>query len=424
MLDRARVRSFRFLTSALAASALVAPVLVVLAGTTACSASSSGDSSGDGGTSADAALPTAVVEAMKSATTGYATLVRASYVDTLAGMNELKTAIHAFVDAPSKEKLDAARATWVKVRPAYSQTEVFRFYGGPIDADDTGPEGRINGWPLDEAFVDYTKDDPNAGIINRPTEFPDITKELVKEENEKGGEKNLSAGWHAIEFLLWGQDLSATGPGDRPYTDFVDGGTAKNQKRRRDYLAAAVDLMVDDFTPVAAAWDPGVVTSYGATFASKPPKEAFADILKGMGSLAGAELAKERMNNAYETKDQEEEHDCFSDTTTHDLLGNAQGIQNVWLGTYTSLAGAKTTTVGLAEVVKAADPALEAEVTANIAASVAAIQAIPAPFDQAILGDDSAPGRKAIRAAMDALAKETASIVKVAAKLGVVINLE
>ena len=49
----------------------------------------------------------------------------------------------------------------------YSPTEVFRFYGGPID-DDNGPEGLLNAWPLDEVFIDYVLGNPDAGIINDP----------------------------------------------------------------------------------------------------------------------------------------------------------------------------------------------------------------------------------------------------------------
>ena len=61
--------------------------------------------------------------------------------------------------------------------------------------------------------------------------FPEITAEALTAANEEGGETNISTGWHAIEFLLWGQDLSATGPGARPATDYT---TAPNAERRGD----------------------------------------------------------------------------------------------------------------------------------------------------------------------------------------------
>ena len=79
-----------------------------------------------------------------------------------------------------------------------------------------GPEGLINAWPLDEAYIDYVEGDPAAGVVNDPDTYPTIDAELLTSLNEQGGEANISTGWHAIEFLLWGQDLSTDGPGDAP----------------------------------------------------------------------------------------------------------------------------------------------------------------------------------------------------------------
>jgi putative iron-regulated protein len=150
----------------------------------------------------------------------YAQLVQASYEDTLAGALTLQKAVQSFLAAPSDENLKAARKAWLDAREFYGQTEAFRFYGGPID-DKNGPEGRINAWPMDESYVDYVKDAPNAGIINNRKAV--IGKKQLASLNERNGEENIATGWHAIEFLLWGQDLSTTGPGNRSFEDFVDG---------------------------------------------------------------------------------------------------------------------------------------------------------------------------------------------------------
>ena len=133
--------------------------------------------------------------------------------------------------APSQATLDAARKSWLAAREFYGQTEAFRFYGGPIDGDN-GPEGRMNGWPMDESYVDYVEGKPNAGFINNP-KFK-LSKASLAKANEHGGEENISTGWHAIEFLLWGQDLSETGPGDRPFDDYVKG-KGRNAERRAQY---------------------------------------------------------------------------------------------------------------------------------------------------------------------------------------------
>ncbi|WP_394837582.1 iron-regulated protein [Pendulispora rubella] len=376
-----------------------------------------GDSGkGDGGTGAVTAA-----DVVKN----YATIVHENYEDSIAQAKKLQTAVDAFLAAPSQATLDDARKAWTQARPSYGQSEAFRFYGGPIDADNTGPEGAINGWPLDEAYIDYVLKDPahpeqgelKGGIINTNTGEA-ITKESIAAKNEQGGEKNLSTGWHAIEFLLWGQDLSTTGPGNRPYTDYVTGtgGTHDNQQRRRDYLKAAVDLLVDDLESVEVQWHTDTADTYASKFIAGDTNAALTSIIKGLGSLSGAELSKERMNNAYETKDQEEEHSCFSDTTLQDLTANAKGIENVYLGRYGNIDGA-----GLDDLVKAKDAALDAKVKQQLAASLDAIAAIPAPFDQAITNDAARPK---VKAAIDSLGELTKSIVKVATTLGLTINIE
>ena len=186
---------------------------------------------------------------------GYTAIVRAGYDDTLATARALKTAVDAFVAAPSPATLEAARTAWKAAREPYGQTEAFRFYDGPIDDPDTGPEGRINSWPLDEVYIDYVEGNATGGIINDPAMFPTLTKQAIADQNAVGGEENISTGYHAIEFLLWGQDMDPNGPGARPYTDYVTGGAA-NHDRRGQYLKLVAELLVDDLQAVVDAWEP------------------------------------------------------------------------------------------------------------------------------------------------------------------------
>ncbi len=349
---------------------------------------------------------------------GYAALVRASYADALSSAVTLQTAVNALVAAPSEATLTAAKDAWKTAKPIYSQTEAFRFYGGPIDAEPGGPEGEINAWPIDENFIDYTERLPTAGIINNLASFPEINQSIIGTANASGGEKNVSAGWHAIEFLLWGQDLSPTGPGARPYTDYVAGAAATNTDRRGTYLKAATDLLVKDLTYVKAQWD-DTADSYAGKMVAGDTNDAISKILLGLGSLAAGELARQRMNDAYTTKDQEEEHDCFSDTTTTDLYTNLLGVQNVYLGTYGSVTGQ-----GVDKLVAAKDASLDAKMKSLLTTALASIKAIPLPFDQAILGDDTAPGRVAIKKAIDDTKAVGDTFVPIAKVLGVKLNIE
>ena len=349
----------------------------------------------------------------------YVHVVIASYADTVAAAQAMDVAIDAFILDPNDATLAAARDAWKAARDIYGQTEVYRFYGGPIDAEPGGLEGQINSWPMDEAYIDYVDGDPEAGIINDAASYPKITRDLLIDLNTKAGEDSISTGWHAVEFLLWGQDLAADGPGARPASDYIPGakGTATNQERRADYLTIVTDLLVEDLEAVAAAWAEG--QPYHDTFEHGDAREALTKVLLGMGSLSGAELSGERMAVAFDTHEQEDEHSCFSDNTHKDFIANARGIENVYLGRWGDSEGPS-----LSRMVADLDPELDAKMREHLTATNAAMAAIPAPFDQAIAAADGSPGREAVAAAIAALKSETATIVEVATLLDISLNLE
>ncbi len=344
----------------------------------------------------------------------YAELVHANYSDTLAGAETMRGAIDAFLAAPSLETLRAAQATWRAAREFYGQTEAFRFYGGPID-DENGPEGRLNAWPMDESYVDGVEGAPGAGLINDRA-FA-ITKESVSDRNERGGEENIATGWHAIEFLLWGQDRSETGPGNRAYTDFVDGQTP-NADRRRQYLKVVTDLLIDDLEYLVKAWRPGSKVNYRARFVDGGA-ESLRKIFVDMGSLSRGELAGERMEIDLNSQDQEDEHSCFSDNTHRDAVLNATGIENVWLGRYRRADGSMLSGPAPRDLVAARDKALAERTSARIAASVAAASAIQAPFDREIVGAKDAPGRQRIQKTVDSLVQQSKDLVAAANAVGI-----
>ena len=212
------------------------------------------------------ALPVVAAEPPREAILGtYGDIALAEYSDALSGAQQLERAIGVFLAAPTDATLKAARDAYVAVRVPYQQTEAYRF-GNPI-VDDW--EGRVNAWPLDEGLIDYvdasygTESDENglytANVIASPRIVIDgkdvdaskLTPEfLAGTLQEAGGiETNVATGYHAIEFLLWGQDTHGTGPGagERPATDFdLKACTNGNCDRRAEYLKSATTLLVSD----------------------------------------------------------------------------------------------------------------------------------------------------------------------------------
>lgn len=354
---------------------------------------------------------------LEDAVATYANGVHASYQASLTSATAMDAAIDAFVAAPTAETLEAAKQAWLAARNDYGPTEAFRFYGGPIDDDETGPEGLINAWPMDEAYVDYVEGDAEAGIVNDPATYPTIDATVLTELNEKDGETNISTGWHAIEFLLWGQDLSTTGPGERPVEDYT---TNPNADRRGAYLTTASDLLLVHLQGLVDAWAPDA-DNYRKEFLALDATEAGRMIITGIGELSRGELAGERMNVAYSERSQEDEHSCFSDNTTNDIIANAVGIQNVLTATY---PGGVTGT-SLLDVFAAEDEDLAARLRTEVDASVAAARSIPAPFDQHLAEGvaDTEPGRVAILTTMDDLGTQTDTIVEAAKAIGIEISV-
>ncbi|PIK15255.1 imelysin family protein [Halobacteriovorax sp. JY17] len=311
----------------------------------------------------------------------YSELALLNYNDSLAGARELKSEIAKFIKlaeenaVSAKEQFEMVKKTWsIDARLPYGQSEIFRFYNGPVDfeaIDDgvvtylesinfEGVEGLMNAWPLDEIYIDYVKEDSSAGLVNN--RGIELTKEVIVSMNEREGEKNISTGYHAIEFLLWGQDRSLETAGTRPYTDYVTGGTAKNQDRRRTYLSLLIDLLDDHLSSVTNQWVKGE-TNYRTEFLKRDTNSVLTDIFISMTSMAGDELKSERIENAFLLEDQEEEHSCFSDQTINDIYTNALGVKNIYFGEYSAQnLDKKINGKGISDLVAFVNPALDKKI--------------------------------------------------------------
>jgi len=356
---------------------------------------------------------------LKQVVLNYANIVHASYVDSLNLAKNMQETINAFMESPSAESLEKAKQSWIDSRFPYLQTEVYRFYGGPID-DEDGPEGLLNAWPMDESYVDYVKGSPKSGIINNPADYPEITQELLLSLNEKEGEENISCGYHAIEFLLWGQDFNSDGPGNRPFTDYT---TAANAERRKEFLKVTVNLLIENLQSLVDDWAPDQ-TNYRNDFVNSQPKESFQKILMGMTLLAGFELAGERILVAYESKAQEDEHSCFSDTTHNDSIYDIVGIKNVWTGKYTRADGSIIEGPGIRNFALSIDTDLTEKIDNSLKLALKTSMEIPRPFDQAILAEKGSDTSNSIISLVEELENTADSFVAMAKKSGVEVSRE
>ncbi|QCU89238.1 imelysin family protein [Thiomicrorhabdus sediminis] len=325
---------------------------------------------------------------MKKVLESNADMGLAVYSDTLNTAKQLRKAIAELRAQPNQANLMAARKAWLVAREPYGQSEAFRFRLSPIDSsnykDEDGLEGDINAWPLGEALIDYvvvgndfgndqlgvsahqtpvnggkaiTVDSLQANIINTPS--IEITPALIANTATAEDEHDVLAGYHAIEFMLWGQDLNNSGSADtqgkrqqavktwqsinatggqRPLTDFISKQENDAADRRLTFLEVVTDKLVADLQTVVDGWKQGVQGNYRDKFTTvnsiDEAKQKFAEILTGIGTLAEGELAGERMQIALSADSQEDEQSCFSDNTHRDIWLDVQGIVNIYYGDY------------------------------------------------------------------------------------------
>tara|TARA_B100000749_G_scaffold280891_1_gene280339 strand:+ start:109814 stop:110983 length:1170 start_codon:yes stop_codon:yes gene_type:complete len=336
----------------------------------------------------------------------YGVVVYNNYSDAYTSVVALRESIEAFIKNPTPASHEAAKRAWLDSRYIYGQTEAFRFYNGPID-NENGPEGQINAWPLDEAYIDYVNGSMDSGIVQNPKIA--ISRKTLIAANEGGSgdllkigkgfdpEKSISTGYHAIEFLLWGQDRDPNGPGSRSHLDYVKAkrGPRKFADRRGQYLLLSTQILEDDLKKLKDSWDPKGKNNYHKKF-SKDPKMAIRNILIGMGTLSKGELASERIDVALDTRDQEDEHSCFSDNTHVDIYTNVLGIYNVYRGEYKHLKG-----VGIRDLIGEDD---RKQMDAKFTKVFKSIEAMGKPFDRVIVKKNSPEWKSAQQTVKDLFA--------------------
>ncbi len=371
----------------------------------------------------------------------YGNIAQAGYEDSLATAMKLRDAVSQLTEGPSEQSMAAARQAWHDARVPYQQTEVYRF-GNPL-VDDW--EGKVNAWPLDEGLIDYVDAsygneseaneyytaniiaNPEVNINGQLIDATRITPELLSGQlHEAGGiESNVATGYHAIEFLLWGQDLNGgeAGAGNRSHTDYdVDNCSNGNCDRRAEYLTAVTDLLVSDLDYMAKAWAEGGEAR--AALDSMGEAGALSAMLTGMGSLSYGELAGERMQLGLMLHDPEEEHDCFSDNTSVSHFYDGLGIQNVYMGHYQRVDGETVSGPALIDLVREKDAALADELAADLQASVDALNVLMVSqhdgqaYDQ-LIAEGNDEGNALVQAAVDALVGQTRNINRVVTALDV-----
>lgn len=313
-------------------------------------------------------------------------------------VTRLQKAINKFLAEPNAQSLDQVRQAWRDARPYYQRTEMLRFFNGPIDHPAgpgiaAGPEPRINAWPLNEAAIDAVRGAPRSGLVYASQGV--LTEDDILRADQTSDEADVTTGWHAIEFLLWGQDFNATGPGQRPYTDFLPGDPYR--ERRRRYLQLLVERLNADLAQQEQAWDAEHADTYAHWLLQQPAGEILGRGIHGAASLAAIEIYGQRLTAPLDSGSQEDEHSCFSDHTLSDLRANLQGIDGFVRARY----GDTELGASLIDLLRWKDPRLADRLDQALHRAAASLAAVPEPFDQILLSPGDAPARTLAEAAAE-----------------------
>ena len=369
----------------------------------------------------------------------YADLAWAIYGDSASAARNLQTAVDAFLTHPNAQSLSEARAAWKMARVPYLQSEGFRFANGVVD----GWEPKVNAWPLDEGLIDYVAPSYGAQSDQNPlytlnviantrlrvgariVDATIIDAALLRQlQQAEGVQTNVSTGFHAIEFLLWGQNLDGAngGAGVRAASDYDPAAcTHGNCARRAAYLKAASDLLVADLTEMADGWRPG--GSARAELLAKGRDGGLAEILTGLGSLTFGEMAGERMKLGLMLHDPEEQQDCFSNNTHNSHYYDEIGIGEIWRGRYVRGDGTVLEGPSLRDYAASVDAKAAQRLDDRLADASVRIGQIKTAADggkmaySQMIAAGNAQGNKMIQDAMDALVAQTRAIEGVAAAL-------
>ncbi len=323
----------------------------------------------------------------------YRTQAYLLYSDAFAASEALYAALNTLVDRPSAASLAAARQAWRAARVPYSQTEALRFGHWFVDQW----EEKINRWPVDEGFIDYVDERYRASSSNawahaniiaaehidvrgRSVPLPYMVhRQLTMLEMESGVESIVASGFHAIEFMLWGQDVSSEQPlsGQRPWSDFAYGAACSDGaitgvdeshcRKRREFLLTLALQLRSTLLEMREHWSaaPG---SPGSRLLAGDVDVGLGRMLLGMAAMSIEELAGERIQAALLSGSPEDEQDCFSDDTFQSLWYNALGVENVYYGRYRGSQDF-TATLSLAVLASRYQPALAADLDAAFARS-------------------------------------------------------
>lgn len=136
--------------------------------------------------------------------------------DSITESNSLRIAIQSFLQSPTEDNLATAREQWLISHKTYAQLEMFISLGhsNPGLFGNLLPTNfSIDAQPTSPGYLDYFDAYTNSGIVNDIAVR--LTAQTLRKQHGFSDPSEVSLGFHAIEYLLWGES------GKRLATDYI-----------------------------------------------------------------------------------------------------------------------------------------------------------------------------------------------------------
>jgi putative iron-regulated protein len=210
---------------------------------------------------------------------------------------------------------------------------------------------QLDSWPIEGGYIDYIQGYPFSGIVNDLT--LDIDEDSIRSQHGFTDPSNASLGYHALEFMLWGNDgkrsardffpQENTAPipinDDVVTTQFLDDSSKEslegsahgniliqteapeiklqNHNRRRQYTQLLIELLQKDLHRIQRRWEPS--SGYYAQLLQQSDSKK---TLRSAFIAAQGLISKEILHKRFQLISSE-----FSQTSIDDISALLSGIE-------------------------------------------------------------------------------------------------
>jgi putative iron-regulated protein len=319
--------------------------------------------------------------------------------------NTFTSRVNQFYFLPIIGNFNNCRGAWKESWKKYQQLKPFFMMNGAFDNDIKYKLNNVESWLMNPGFIDSINVDPFSGIVVNETGYPAIEYAGIPLWHDPAA-NNYTQGYQVLEFILWGEDNSTSGGGDRQHFDFIS--TSTIQDRRREFLKHSAFYLNSEFNY-------SFTTSFEQDVLASSNEDFMNFLLSGLIDFIDDDFAENTINRPYISQDINDELSRFSENTKADIFNKALAIETLIYGG--ELFDSENSYF-LGDFIREINPEKEQLIASSIAFLKVSANDIIGDFDSAL---SSASERPKILAIYQELVELSAAIRSFASDLNIVL---